>query len=165
MSRIALYAGTFDPITRGHEDLIRRTVAFVDHLVVALATNVAKTPIFSLEERIGFIRDSVGDDKRVEVRQFDGLLVTFAKDIGATLTIRGLRAVADFEYEYQMALMNRHLYPELETVFMVPSNTRTYVSSSIVREVARFNGEIDDLVHPVVARALRAKFAPSAKPA
>ncbi|MDQ6829151.1 MAG: pantetheine-phosphate adenylyltransferase [Gemmatimonadota bacterium] len=165
MSRIALYAGTFDPITRGHEDLIRRTVAFVDHLVVALATNVAKTPIFSLEERIGFIRDSVGDDKRVEVRQFDGLLVTFAKDIGATLTIRGLRAVADFEYEYQMALMNRHLYPELETVFMVPSITRTYVSSSIVREVARFNGEIDDLVHPVVARALRAKFAPSAKPA
>ncbi len=165
MSKIALYAGSFDPITRGHEDLIRRTVAFADHLVVALATNSAKAPLFSVEERVGFIKDSVGDDERVEVRQIDGLLVAFAKKIGATLSIRGLRAVADFEYEYQMALMNRHLYPDLETVFMVPSITRTYVSSSIVREVARYGGEIDDLVHPVVARALRAKFATPATPA
>ncbi|MEP6692466.1 MAG: pantetheine-phosphate adenylyltransferase [Gemmatimonadaceae bacterium] len=155
----AIYAGSFDPITRGHEDLIRRTVSFVDHLVVALATNLSKQPLFSLEERSGFIRAAVGDDARVEVRQFDGLLVDFAATVGARLSIRGLRAVADFEYEYQMALMNRHLSAELETVFMVPSITRTYVSSSIVREVARFGGEIDDLVHPVVAAALRARFA------
>ncbi len=155
----AIYAGSFDPITRGHEDLIRRTASFADHLVVALATNVAKEPLFTMEQRLDFIRAAVGDDPRVEVRQFNGLLVTFAREIGARLSIRGLRAVADFEYEYQMALMNRHLYPELETVFMVPSITRTYVSSSIVREVARFGGEIDDLVHPVVAAALRERFA------
>ena len=159
--KTAIYAGSFDPITRGHEDLIRRTVGFADHLVVALATNISKAPLFSLEERMSFIRESVGDDKRVEVRHFDGLLVSFAREIGATLSIRGLRAVADFEYEYQMALMNRHLYGELETVFMVPSITLTYVSSSLVREVARFGGEIDDLVHPIVAKALRARFASS----
>jgi pantetheine-phosphate adenylyltransferase len=156
--RTAVYAGSFDPITRGHEDLIRRSLAFVDTLVVAVATNVSKQPLFTLEERVGFIRAAVGDDQRVDVRQFDGLLVHFAKQVGAHLIIRGLRAVSDFEYEFQMALMNRHLAPGLETVFMVPSLDTTYISSSLVREVARFRGDVSELVHPTVAEALRAKL-------
>lgn len=160
MSKIAIYAGSFDPITRGHEDLIRRSLAFVDTLVVAVAINSAKQPLFSVEERLRFITDSV-DDKRVTVGQFDGLLVDYAREVGAVLSIRGLRAVADFEYEYQMALMNRHLHKGLETVFMVPGIDLTYVSSSIVREVARYGGALTGLVHPTVERALRAKFAKS----
>jgi pantetheine-phosphate adenylyltransferase len=156
--RTAIYAGTFDPITRGHEDLIRRSLAFVDRLLVAVAVNVAKQPLFPVEERVHFLHTAVGDDSRIEVHQFHGLLVDFAKETGATLFIRGLRAVSDFEYEYQMALMNRHLAPSLETVFMVPSLDTTYISASLVREVARFGGRLDDLVHPVVAAALRARF-------
>jgi pantetheine-phosphate adenylyltransferase len=158
MQRIAVYAGSFDPITRGHEDLIRRSLQFVDCTVVAVATNVSKQPLFSLEERVAFIRAAVGDDTRVDVRQFHGLLVDFARSVGARLIIRGLRAVSDFEYEYQMALMNRHLAPALETIFMVPSLETTYISSSLVREVARFGGDISGLVHPVVARALQEKL-------
>ncbi|MDF2775992.1 MAG: coaD [Geminicoccaceae bacterium] len=156
--RTAVYAGSFDPITKGHEDLIRRSLAFVDRLVVAVATNVAKKPLFTLEERVDFIRAAVGNETRVDVRQFDGLLVDFARSVGAGLIIRGLRAVADFEYEFQMALMNRHLSPGLETVFMVPSLETTYISSSLVREVAKFNGDVTGLVHPVVATALRARL-------
>jgi pantetheine-phosphate adenylyltransferase len=156
--RTAVYAGSFDPITRGHEDLIRRSLGFVDRIVVAVATNVAKQPLFTLEERVGFIRAAVGDDARVDVRQFTGLLVDFARTVDARLIIRGLRAVSDFEYEYQMALMNRHLSPGLETIFMVPSLETTYISSSLVREVARFHGDVSGLVHPVVERALRAKL-------
>ena len=155
--RTAVYAGSFDPITRGHEDLIRRSLAFVDRIVVAVATNVSKQPLFTLEERVGFIRAAVGSDERVDVQQFNGLLVDFARSIGAHLIIRGLRAVSDFEYEFQMALMNRHLAPALETVFMVPSLDTTYISSSLVREVARFRGDVSGLVHPVVAQALRAR--------
>jgi pantetheine-phosphate adenylyltransferase len=157
MSRTAVYAGSFDPITRGHEDLIKRSLQFVDRIIVAVATNVSKQPLFTLDERVAFIRAAVGDDARVDVRQFSGLLVDFARGVGASLIIRGLRAVADFEYEFQMALMNRHLAPGLETVFMVPSLETTYISSSLVREVARFGGDIRGLVHPVVADALRAK--------
>src|SRR5918993_4139515 len=157
MARIAVYAGSFDPITRGHEDLIRRSLSFVDRIVVAVATNISKKPMFTLEERVAFIREAVGNDDRVDVRQFDGLLVDFARSVGAGLIIRGLRAVADFEYEFQMALMNRHLAPALETVFMVPSLDTTYISSSLVREVARFRGDISGLVHPIVGEALRAK--------
>jgi pantetheine-phosphate adenylyltransferase len=158
MPRIAIYAGTFDPITRGHEDLIRRSLSFVDRLVVAVAVNVTKQPVFSVAERVGFIRASLGDEPRAEVREFPGLLVDFAREIGARLLIRGLRAVSDFEYEYQMALMNRHLAPGIETVFMVPSLETTYISASLVREVARFGGRLDELVHPDVATALRARF-------
>lgn len=157
--RIAIYAGTFDPITRGHEDLIHRALAFADRLVVAVAVNVSKQPLFSTAERVGFIRTAVGDDPRVEVREFPGLLVDFAREVDARVLIRGLRAVSDFEYEYQMALMNRHLSPGLETVFMVPSLETTYISASLVREVARFGGKLDELVHPAVARALQARFA------
>ena len=159
MPRSAIYAGSFDPITRGHEDLVRRSLDFVDRLVVAVATNVAKTPLFSVEERVALIREACGDHRRIEVREFHGLLVDFAREVGATMLIRGLRAVSDFEYEFQMALMNRHLAPTIETVFMVPSLDTTYISSSLVREVARFGGDVDDLVHPSVAKALRSRFA------
>ena len=155
--RIAIYAGSFDPITRGHEDLIARSLEFVDRLVVAVATNPSKQPLFTASERVELIRAALADESRVEVRQFSGLLVDFAREVKAKLLIRGLRAVSDFEYEYQMALMNRHLAPGLETVFMVPSLDTTYISASLVREVARFGGEIGDLVHPAVAAALRQK--------
>jgi pantetheine-phosphate adenylyltransferase len=155
---IAIYAGSFDPVTRGHEDLMWRSLTFVDRLVVAVAINSAKQPLFSVTERVEMIRESIDNDRRIDVREFDGLLVDFAREVGATLSIRGLRAVADFEYEYQMALMNRHLNNDLETVFMVPSIDRTYVSSSIVREVARYGGNTSGLVHPVVDAALRKRF-------
>jgi pantetheine-phosphate adenylyltransferase len=155
--RTAVYAGSFDPITRGHEDLIRRSLAFVDRIVVAVATNISKQPLFTLEERVAFVRAAAGEDPRVDVQQFNGLLVDFAREVGANLIIRGLRAVADFEYEFQMALMNRHLAPQLETVFMVPSLDTTYISSSLVREVARFRGDVSGLVHPVIAEALQSK--------
>lgn len=156
--RIAIYAGSFDPITRGHEDLMRRSLGFADRLVVAVAKNASKTPVFTMDERVALIRAATEDEPRIEVKSFDGLLVDFAKAVNARVFIRGLRAVSDFEYEYQMALMNRHLAPDLETIFMVPSLETTYISASLVREVARFGGDVSGLVHPAVAQALRAKF-------
>ena len=159
MPSVALYAGSFDPITNGHTDLIRRSLGFVDRLVVAVATNVSKESLFSPEERTALIRTAMENDARVEVRQFQGLLINFAKGAGVRMVIRGLRAASDFEYEYQMALMNRHLAPTMETVFMVPSLDTTYISSSLVREIARFHGDVASLVHPTVAEALRKKFA------
>jgi len=158
MPRVALYAGSFDPITNGHADLIRRSLGFVDHIVVAVASNVAKQPLFSTPERTALINAALGHDPRVEVREFNGLLVKFAKEAGIRMIIRGLRAVSDFEYEYQMALMNRHLAPEMETVFMVPSLDTTYISSSLVREIAKFGGDVTGLVHADTAAALRKKF-------
>ncbi|HTE47296.1 MAG TPA: pantetheine-phosphate adenylyltransferase [Gemmatimonadaceae bacterium] len=157
--RIAIYAGSFDPITRGHEDLILRSLEFVDQLIVAVATNAGKQPLFTIEERVELIRAAMADQPRVVVKSFSGLLVDFAKREGANLLIRGLRAVSDFEYEYQMALMNRHLSPKLETVYMVPSLDTTYISASLVREIARYNGDVSGLVHPAVAKALHAKSA------
>jgi pantetheine-phosphate adenylyltransferase len=155
--RIAIYAGSFDPITRGHEDLVQRSLEFVDRVIVAVAVNSSKQPLFTIDERVSLIRAAVGDDARIEVKSFGGLLVDFAAREGATLLIRGLRAVSDFEYEYQMALMNRHLSPKLETVFMVPSLDTTYISASLVREIARYGGDVTSLVHPAVADALRAR--------
>ncbi|MGH7664408.1 MAG: pantetheine-phosphate adenylyltransferase [Gemmatimonadaceae bacterium] len=159
MQKVAVYAGSFDPITRGHEDLIARSLEFVDRLVVAVTSNVAKQPLFPVAERVRMIRTAVGDDPRIDVRQFHGLLVNFAREVGASMLIRGLRAVSDFEYEFQMALMNRHLSPRLETVFMVPSLDTTYISSSLVREIARFHGDVADMVHPSVAESLSTRFA------
>jgi pantetheine-phosphate adenylyltransferase len=158
MPKTALYAGSFDPITNGHADLIKRSLQFVDRLVVGVAVNVAKQPLFSDDERVALIEAAVEHDPRVTVKAFKGLVVDFAKANNATVILRGLRFVADFEYEYQMALMNRHLAPQLETMFMVPSIEVSYISSSLVREVARFGGDIDKLVHPAVAAALREKF-------
>lgn len=159
MPTVALYAGSFDPITNGHTDLIRRSLGFVSRLVVAVAVNSSKQPLFTPDERVQLIRDAMVDEPRVEVRSFQGLLVDFAREAEIRMIIRGLRAVSDFEYEYQMALMNRHLGAEIETVFMIPSLDTTHVSSSLVREVARYGGDVSSLVHPAVDSALRAKFA------
>ena len=161
--RTAIYAGSFDPITRGHEDLIVRSLEFVDRLIVAVATNSAKQPLFTVEERVELIRAAFGHEGRVEVTSFGGLLVDFAARENAHLLIRGLRAVSDFEYEYQMALMNRHLSPRLETVYMVPSLETTYISASLVREIARYGGDLTSLVHPAVAEALRKRSAAGQK--
>ena len=157
MTRVGIYPGSFDPVTKGHEDLIHRSLGFLDKLVVAVAVNVGKQPMFSLHERVALIRETVKDPK-VDVQSFDGLLVEFARKIGATVIVRGLRAVSDFEYEFQMALMNRHLAPKLETIFLVPAFDLTYLSSSLVREVARFGGDLSGLVHPSVQAALRMKL-------
>ncbi|HMH56194.1 MAG TPA: pantetheine-phosphate adenylyltransferase [Gemmatimonadales bacterium] len=158
MTRIAVYPGSFDPPTKGHEDLVRRSLALADQLIVAVAINVVKQPLFSVEERLEMLRAAVGGDSRVSFQAFDGLLAEFAKRVGATIIVRGLRAVSDFEYEFQMALMNRQLHPSLETVFLVPAVDLTYLSSSLVREVARFGGDVTPLVHPKVAAALTRRF-------
>ena len=158
MTHIAVYPGSFDPPTKGHEDLVRRSLALADRLIVAVAVNVGKQPLFSVEERLEMLRGAVGDDPRVSFQSFEGLLAEFAKRVGATIIVRGLRAVSDFEYEFQMALMNRQLHPSLETVFLVPAVDLTYLSSSLVREVARFGGDVSPLVHPVVANALARRF-------
>ena len=157
MKRIAVYPGSFDPITKGHADLIHRSLEFVDQLIVAVAVNVAKQPLFSLDERVELIQKTISD-KRVDVRSFEGLLAEFAKKVNAAVIVRGLRAVSDFEYEFQMALMNRNLAPKIETVFLVPAFDLTYLSSSLVREVARFGGDVSQLVDPVVQKALKRKF-------
>ncbi len=159
MATIAIYAGSFDPITRGHEDLIRRSCEFVDKLVVAVARNSTKQPLFTPDERVDLISRVTDGNDCVEVHQFAGLLVNFARSVGASLIIRGLRAMSDFEYEFQMALMNRHLSPGLETVFMIPSVETTFISSSIVREIAQNGGSLDGLVDPAVAEALNKRFA------
>ena len=158
MTRIAVYPGSFDPPTRGHEDLVRRSLSLADRLIVAVAMNVGKAPLFPVEERLEMLRAAVGDDPRISFQSFDGLLAEFAKKAGATIIVRGLRAVSDFEYEVQMALMNRQLHPSLETVFLVPAVDLTYLSSSLVREVARFGGDVRPMVHPVVAAALARRF-------
>jgi pantetheine-phosphate adenylyltransferase len=156
-ARVAVYPGSFDPITRGHEDLVRRALTFADRVVVAVAVNPSKQPLFTLAERVALIQQAVADPK-VEVRSFEGLLADFARAAGAAVIVRGLRAVSDFEYEFQMALMNRNLAPGIETVFLVPAFDLTYLSSSLVREVARFGGNVASLVHPAVRQALEQKF-------
>ena len=154
MTRIAIYPGSFDPLTKGHEDLIRRSLSLADRVVVAVAVNPSKQPLFPVAERLALLQAAVGDDPRVAFESFDGLLAEFAKTVGASIVVRGLRAVSDFEYEFQMALMNRQLHPSLETVFLVPAVDLTYLSSSLVREVARYGGDVSALVHPAVAAAL-----------
>jgi len=156
-ARVAVYPGSFDPITRGHEDLVQRSLAFADRVIVAVAVNSTKQPLFGIEERVGLIREAVSHPS-VDVQSFEGLLVEFARKVGASIIVRGLRAVSDFEYEFQMALMNRHLAPRIETVFLVPAFDLTYLSSSLVREVARHGGDVSQLVHPAVHRALMRKF-------
>jgi pantetheine-phosphate adenylyltransferase len=158
MSRLAIYPGSFDPITHGHEDLIRRSLQFVDRVIVAVAMNSTKAPMFTLDERLGMLRHVLKDEPRAEVRSFDGLLADFARSTGAMLVLRGLRAVSDFEYEFQMALMNRQLHQGLETIFMVPAVDLTYLSSSLVREVARLGGDVTPFVHPAVVEAFRKKL-------
>jgi pantetheine-phosphate adenylyltransferase len=158
MTRIAVYPGSFDPPTRGHTDLVHRSLALADRVIVAVARNSSKQPLFGVEDRLAMLRAAIGEDPRISYQSFEGLLVEFARKAGATLIVRGLRAVSDFEYEFQMAMMNRHLLPGLETVFLVPPEDATYLSSSLVREIARYGGDVSEFVHPVVAEALRRRF-------
>jgi pantetheine-phosphate adenylyltransferase len=156
--RVAIYPGTFDPITNGHVDIVARALALFDRVVVAVAENVRKAPLFSLEERRAMIRASVGEEPRVEVDAFSGLLVDYARRRQARAVIRGLRAIADFEYEFQFAHMNRHLAPDVETVFLMTSEESFYVSSSLVKEVATMGGDVTRIVPPPVVEAFKRKL-------
>lgn len=158
MARIAVYPGSFDPLTNGHLDIIQRSCALFDKLIVAVALNQRKQPLFTLEERIAMVR-SVSDPAKVEVDTIDGLLVDYAHTKGASAVVRGLRAVADFEYEFQMTLMNRRLAPDVETVFLMTRDDHSFVSSSLVKEVASFGGAIDEFVPASVAAQLKARIA------
>jgi pantetheine-phosphate adenylyltransferase len=158
MSRIAVYPGSFDPITNGHVYILKRSLKIFDKLVVALAVNVRKTPLFSVQERREIILEAVDHDPRIEVDAFEGLLVDYVRRRGATTVIRGLRALADFEYEFQAAHMNRHLAPEVETIFLMTSEESFYVSSSLVKEVALMGGDVSRMVPPPVEAALKRKF-------
>lgn len=150
----ALYPGTFDPITNGHIDLVERATQMFDRVVVAIAENKRKKPLFSLEERINLAKQALEDKPNVEVMGFNTLLVDFAHEQQAKVLVRGLRAVADFEFEFQLASMNRHLAPDIESVYLMPSEQYSFISSSLVKEVARLGGDIEKYVHPVVYHAL-----------
>jgi len=158
--RIAIYPGSFDPITKGHEDIVRRGLAFLDRIVIAVAYHATheKRGLFSIDERLTMIREVFHDEPRVEITAFDGLLVDFARERSAQLVVRGLRAVSDFEYEFQMALMNRQLYPELETIFLAPDVRYSYLSASLVREIASLGGDVDEFVAPSVRERLEARY-------
>jgi pantetheine-phosphate adenylyltransferase len=154
----AMYPGTFDPVTRGHQDLIRRAAHLFDEVVVAVAHSPRKAPLFDLETRLDLLRQVVTEHRNVRVEAYAGLTVNFAREQGLGAILRGLRAVSDFEYEFQLATMNRQLEDTIETVFMTPAEQFTYISSSLVKEVASLGGEISHFVDPVVASALRARF-------
>ena len=159
--RIAVYPGSFDPITNGHGDILRRSLAVFDHVIVGIATNVRKQPLFTVEERYDFIREALGDhgeDGRVEYDAFEGLLIDYARKRGAQTIVRGLRALADFEYEFQLAVMNRRLAPSVDTMFLMTAEQNFYVSSSLVKEIAGFGGDVSGLVPDGVRRALQKKF-------
>jgi pantetheine-phosphate adenylyltransferase len=159
MNRIAVYPGTFDPITNGHIDIMRRSLAVFDKVVVAIATNPRKQPLFTTAERIRFIQDALGTEAaRVEFDDFNGLLIQYCRQRGANTIVRGLRALADFEYEFQFALMNRRLAPEIDTMFLMTAEENFYVSSSLVKEVAGFGGDVSGLVPDTVGQALQEKF-------
>jgi pantetheine-phosphate adenylyltransferase len=161
--KIAIYPGSFDPITNGHVDIIQRALCVFDHVVVAIAENVRKAPLFTVEERKQHIRDAVAGDPRVEVDAFEGLLVGYVERRGAKVVVRGLRALADFEYEFQLAHMNRRLGRDIDTIFLMTSANDFYVSSSLVKEVAQFGGSVAGLVPPSVERALNQRFGRTGK--
>ena len=158
---IAIYPGSFDPLTNGHLDLIERGAKIFDELIVAILRNPEKEPLFSLEERLEMIRAMTRERENVRVDSFDGLMVDYALKVGATAVLRGIRAISDYEYELQMALMNRKLEPRLETVFMMPAETYSYLSSRLVREVATLGGSVRGLVPELVEKKLREKLAPA----
>jgi len=158
MSRTAICPGTFDPFTNGHLDIVERSLRIFDHVIIAVATNPKKKPLFPVEERITMIREAVGGLKGVDVDSFNGLLVDYVNSKKGSAVVRGLRAVSDFEYEMQMALMNRRLYPEIETVFMMPSEEYTFLTSTVIKEVASFGGDIKGLVPECVEKALKDRF-------
>jgi pantetheine-phosphate adenylyltransferase len=154
----ALYPGTFDPPTNGHVDLIQRGALLFDHLTVAILSNSAKDPVFSVEERVEMLREVTAEMPNVEVATFDGLMVDFARQLGATAVLRGIRAISDYEYEFQMALMNRRLAPEIETVFLQPAGRYSFLSSRMLKEVYSLGGDVTGLVPPNVFKRLRARL-------
>jgi pantetheine-phosphate adenylyltransferase len=158
VKRIAVYPGTFDPVTNGHLDLADRGRRHFDRLIIAILRNEGKEPLFTVDERIELLREAVAGWDNVTVDSFGGLLVDYAKEVGATMILRGIRAVTDLEYEMQMAMMNRRMYDSLETVFMVPNEEYSFVSSRLVREVAALGGSPEGLVPPAVVRALALRF-------
>jgi pantetheine-phosphate adenylyltransferase len=153
----AVYPGTFDPLTRGHEDLVRRASRLFDSLVVGVADSRAKRTFFTLAERVEMAREVLAEDKRVEIVGFDGLLIDFVRRQGARVVLRGLRAVSDFEYEFQLAGMNRSLHPDLETIFLTPSEQHMFISATLVREIAQLGGDVSKFVDPRVAARLAKK--------
>jgi pantetheine-phosphate adenylyltransferase len=155
--RIAIYPGTFDPMTRGHEDIVRRAAGLFERLVVAIAESPSKRPFFDLATRVDIAKEALADVKNVEIVGFNTLLMDFVHERGAKIIIRGLRAVSDFEYEFQMAGMNRSLYPEVETVFLTPGEQYMFISATMVREIARLGGDVGKFVHPCVEKLLRAR--------
>ena len=157
-SRIAVYPGTFDPITNGHIDLVARASPLFERLVVGVADSPPKSPSLPLELRVGLTREALKQFGNVEVRGFDSLLAHFVADVGAGVLLRGLRAVSDFEYEFQLASMNRHLIPEVETLFLTPAEQYGFLSSSLVREISRLGGDVSAFVPPAVAAALQAQW-------
>jgi len=161
MGSRAMYPGTFDPITNGHDDLVRRACRIFDHVVVAIAANPGKTPLLPLEQRLDLARRVLSDVPNVEVAGYSGLTVEFARQRRLNVIVRGLRAVSDFEFEFQLATMNRHLSNEVETVFLTPTEQFNFVSSTLIREIAGFGGDVREFVHPMVAEALAARFARS----
>ena len=154
-----VYPGTFDPFTRGHEDLVRRAAKLFDHVIIGVADSASKQPFFTTAERVEMAREVLAPFANVEVKSFSGLLMDFVHEQGARVILRGLRAVSDFEYEFQMAGMNRNLFPEVETLFLTPSEQYTFISATIVREIAKFGGDVSSFVHPAVFARLKAKFA------
>jgi pantetheine-phosphate adenylyltransferase len=157
---LAVFPGSFDPITNGHIDIIERSLTVFDEVVVAILLNPEKQPLFTVQERVEIVEDLYRGDKRVRVDTFSGLLVDYAARVGASVLVRGIRAISDFEYEFQRALMNRRLDPRIETVFMMPAESYSYVSSRLVKEVFQVGGAIRGLVPPLVERRLREKYGP-----
>ncbi len=155
MSKVILYPGTFDPITRGHEDLIDRACRLFDKVIVAIAANPRKAPMFPLAQRVNLAQEVLAANPKVEVKGFSNLLIDFARQEQAFVILRGLRAVSDFEYEFQLANMNRKLANDIETLFLTPAEQYTYISSTMIKEVAHLGGNIADCVHPIVAKALK----------
>ena len=159
---LAVYPGTFDPITNGHMDIIRRAAGITDHLIIAVAKNAGKNPLLTLDDRLALVREEIADlnkpGRKVEARTFDNLLMHFAESVKAGMIVRGLRAVSDFEYEFQLASMNRHLIPDVETLFLTPAEQYGFISSSLVREVARLGGDVSGFVPAAVNRALLAEW-------
>ena len=159
MGTRAMYPGTFDPFTNGHNDLVRRACRLFDHVIVAIAANPGKTPLLPIDHRLELARLVLADVPNVEVAGYSGLTVEFAREHDLNVIVRGLRAVSDFEFEFQLATMNRHLSDEVETVFLTPTEQFNFVSSTLIREIAGFGGDVREFVHPVVAEALAAHFA------
>jgi pantetheine-phosphate adenylyltransferase len=157
MRRRAVYPGTFDPITRGHEDLVRRAAELFDHVIVAIAASRVKNPFFTLDERVAMAQEVLAPYKNVEVRGFSGLLMGFLRTVDSRIILRGLRAVSDFEYEFQMAGMNRKLYPDVETLFLTPAEQYQFISATMVREIAVLGGDCSSFVNPLLVERLKAK--------